>query len=329
MEIRQIAGNTPSLINLEEVDIIPGPYCMSCGFDIKPLINSIKACGLINIPYVTRGKGGYLDIVIGYRRIMALKTLGWQRIPCADLSDSGFSTLELLILNLNDNLPTRTFNDAEKGMILKRLLDLQVPRKEIREHYMPLLNISSTRDLEVLVRIEELNNSVKEYIANGAIPLKTAQLVLDLDIRSRPVILQWISDLRFNFNQQLKFIEYITDISIKEERSIAELMEESQFSNLSKDKGLNTPQKAKKMIDLLKSRRFPFLTSSEKAFAKNIAKLGLPETVRVKHPAFFEAPRYKLEIMFKNGKEIKEIINDLKHTEGLHRIGDPWDKENS
>jgi hypothetical protein len=123
----------------------------------------------------------------------------------------------------------------------------------------------------------------------------------------------------------LKYIDYIIDISIKEDKSIPDIITEDQFLNLLSDKGLNTPQKAKKMLEILKCRRLPFLTDSEKRFNRKITALDLPNVVRVSHPPFFETQDYRLEIVFKDGRGLKRTIDLLAHIKGLEDIVDPWE----
>ena len=325
MDIKKLSDKVPILIDLREFDENPGPNCMSFGFDIKPLINSIENIGLINTPFVTRNMEGRLDIVAGYRRILALKALKYDRAHCIDLSNSGLSSLEMLLFNLYDNIAIRRFNEVEKGMILNRLM-AHMSRKDIEEHYIQILGIKNRRDIDTLIRIDELNETTKQSIAHGTISTKTIGLILDLDNRSRSVILKWISDLNLNVNQQLKYIDYLIDISSREGKPIADIMDEDRFLTLLKDKELNTPQKAKKMLVFLRARRLPLLTDSEKKFDKMIQNLKLPDGVRITHSPFFERKNYFLEIVFDNGRDLKKTIDNLARIEDLKRIGDPWRK---
>ncbi|NIR16796.1 MAG: ParB N-terminal domain-containing protein, partial [Desulfobacterales bacterium] len=48
---------------------------------LKPLIRSIEKFGLINSPIVTKDSEGRMEVVAGYRRILALKHLQWEEIP--------------------------------------------------------------------------------------------------------------------------------------------------------------------------------------------------------------------------------------------------------
>ena len=299
---------------------------MSFGFDLKPLARSIEKFVLINPPVVMKGRGGELDVVVGYRRILALKSLGLEKATCRDLSNSDLSTLDLLLLNLSDNLATRRFNDVEKGMILDRLI-LHVPRTEILDHYMPLLNLPSREStLNIYLKLEELDYNIRVLFAENGLSFKTIQAFLEMDINSRAVIFKWLSNIKSNFNQQVQFIEYTSDISIREEKTISELLREKEFSEILEDNKLNNPQKAKLVLGVLKARRLPSLSRAEKIFQKNISGINLPDGAKINHPPFFETHDYRLEILFKNGKELKEKIDSLSNINELERIGDPWDE---
>lgn len=327
MKIKNITQNDPVLIDLEDIAENPGPYCMSFGFDLKPLIRSIEKFGLINIPFVAKDREGKVDVVAGYRRIMALRSLKCKRISCRDISDSGFSPLELLLFNLYDNLATRRFNDVEKGMILNRLI-LHLLREEIMANFMPLLNLPSHEStLDIFLKLEELDHHIRTFFVEKGLSFQAIKAFLDMDIDSRSAIFKWISDIKFNSNQQIKLIEYSENISIKEEKKISDLLGEEQFLWILKDKKLNNPQKSKLVLDLLRSRRFPLLVRSEKAFQKEISRLPLPEGVRLYHSPFFEDPDYRLEMVFRTGNELKEKINSLSRLDGLERIGDPWQED--
>jgi len=327
MELRQIAEDIPVLVPLKDMDETPGPYSMSFGFDLKPLIRSIEKVGLINSPIVVRNREGKRDVVAGFRRILAFKSLKREKVPCRDLSEWGLSPSELLILNLYDNLTTRALNDVEKGMILKRLV-LHVPREEILEHYMPLLDLPSREsNLHIFLKLEELDCPIRSSFAERRLSFQTIKALLGMDPESRTASFEWISKITLNFNQQSKFLEYTNDISIKEGKKITELLFEKQLSDLFEDQKLNNPQKAKQILGHLRTRRFPSLTRAEKTFDRRTSDLNLPEGVRVYHPPFFEGTDYRLELLFKGGKELKEKIDFLSKLEALKRIDDPWEED--
>jgi hypothetical protein len=323
MEIKEISNIVPTLIQLEEFNEAPGPNCMSFNFDIERLVCSIEAVGLINMPFVTRNREGRLDIVTGYRRIIALKAMKYACVYCRDLSGSGFSEYEMFLINLYDNIAIRRFNDVEKGMILKGLM-MNISKEDVERDFIHILDIKNPREIDMLMEISEFNETEKRYIAKGDISINAIRLVRGLDNRSRSVILKCISELGLNFNQQLQYIDYISDISIKEGKSIADIMDEYQFLSYLKEKDINTPQKGRAILNLLRTRRFPFLTKNEKEFNKKIKRLGFPDGIRIKHPPFFEGQDYRLEIVFKDGIELKQKVCALARIEELNNIKDPW-----
>lgn len=315
------------LIALSHISEDPGPYCMSFRFDLGPLVRSIENSGLIYPVLVVEGDGGKMDVVVGFRRILALKSLKCEKAPMKDLSDVGLSPLDLLLFNLYDNLSVRSFNDVEKGMILNRLKS-HLPEKEILNRYMPLLGLPPREETRrIYEKLEALDPALKASRADEELSLKTIKALLETDPESRSVLFDWIKDLKFNFNQQLLLIENTRDISINENMTIPQVLREKSLTGVREDEKLNTPQKAKRVLAVLRSRRFPLLTRAEEAFEKKVSNLGLPEKVKISHPPFFENPHYRLEILFKNGGMLGETIKQLIRLTDLEGIGDPWEEK--
>lgn len=328
MGIPKITSIESQLVNANKIEVFPGPYCMSFGFDIRPLAQSIDRVGLVNCPLLIENKNAELTVIVGYRRIHALKTLGWDRIPCGILSESEVSPLECLLLNLYDNLATRKLNEVEKGMVLNRLHS-QVPRKEMLEVYMPLLELPSNESaLLFFIKFEqELDTDIKEYLVQKMISLQTAKMLLKMESDERKHVFNFMSNIKFNINQQKQFIDNIIDLSVIENKSTHELLNEPSLKGVLVNKHSNNPQKAKAILKLLRDRRFPSLVKAEKAFKKKVSSLNLPKSASIHAPPYFEEPHYRLEVLFKDGKELRETINRLNLTEDLDELDDPWEKD--
>jgi hypothetical protein len=133
------------VVELDEIPEGPGPYTMSFGFNLEDLRESIDRIGLINLPLVARNHKGSFDIVSGYRRMLAIKSMGERQILCEDVTSVLPSARERLLANFYENLATRKFNDIEKAMILHRLQQ-HVGTEEIIASFMPLLSLPSHGD---------------------------------------------------------------------------------------------------------------------------------------------------------------------------------------
>ena len=328
MGIPKITSIESQLVNANKIEAFPGPYCMSFGFDIRPLAQSIDRVGLVNCPLLIENKNAELTVIVGYRRIHALKTLGWDRIPCGILSESEVSPLECLLLNLYDNLATRKLNEVEKGMALNRLYS-QVPGKEMLEVYMPLLELPSNESaLLFFIKIEqELDTEIKEYLVQKKISLQTAKMLLKMESDERSHVFNFMSNIKFNTNQQTQLIDNIIDLSGIENKPTHELLNEPSLKGIVVNKQLNNPQKAKAILKFFRGRRFPSLVKAEKAFKKKVSSLDLPKSASISAPPYFEEPHYRLEVLFREGKELRETINRLSLTENLDELGNPWEKD--
>lgn len=327
MDINTMKEVKSCTLNPEDVDDREGPFLMSFAFDLSPLTRSIENIGLLNQPLVIRGKAGKVDVVTGYRRILALKALKRNEIPCKDLSGCGLSRFDLVLLALYDNLATRKLNMIEKGMVLVRLAS-HIKLDKILEYYMPLLDLPSHEPtLRSLMRIEQkLDRRIKESIATGNLSLQAAKMLLEVRSDLRGTIFELISKLRYNLNQQVQLIDFILDISSISNTSIAQILSDCKVDEICMDNKLNNPQKASAVLQILRAKRYPVLARSETLFKKQVSSLDLPEGVRISAPRDFEAPHYRLEVTFNEGGDLKEKIDLLCRNEELKHLKDPWEK---
>lgn len=330
MDKLKIADIFPQPVNLNQIDDSPGPYCMSYGFDTTPLVDSIRSIGLINPPILVRkGEGGSgieFVVVAGLRRIKALKALGEARIPCRVLPPET-SPGKCLLINLYENLVIRDFNPVEKGMALARLLEW-VPAKEVVKTFMPLFDLPSHEEtLHFFVKIETVfERQTKDLLACGDLSTKAAKLLLKMDSAAREKFCRYFSIIKFSKNQQAQFIDFINDLSHIEGNAIARLLDDPELTDIRDNEPMNNPQKARALIALLRSRRLPHLVKAEKGFRRMVEKLALPAGYQITPPPFFEGPYYRLEISFKDGRDLMEKLLILIKKEGLVRLEDPWDK---
>ncbi len=330
MDRFKIADIFPQQVNLNQIDDSPGPCCMSYGFDTTPLVDSINRIGLVNSPIlIKKGEGGgevQFMVVAGYRRIEALKGLHVERLPCRILP-SETSSLECLLINLYDNLTVREFNPVETSMALAHLTGL-LPAKEVLKSFMPLFNLPSHAEtLHIFVRIEkEFERQAKGLLATGNLSMKAAKLLLEMDSAARKKICGYFSIIKFSRNQQAQFIDFVSDLSHIENNTISGLLDDHELTEIRDEKHMNNPQKAKSLINLLRTRRVPRLVKAEKGFRRMVEKLKLPAGHHITPPPYFEGPYYRLEISFKDGKDLMEKLLILSKKEGLINFEDPWNK---
>jgi ParB-like chromosome segregation protein Spo0J len=305
----------------------PGPYTMSYGFDLDVLCESLRKIGLINPPLVCRNEQGFFDVVSGHRRILALKALGESQALCRDVTSELPTSLERVLAGFYENLATRKFNDIEKAMVLAKLRDHSAEEK-ILGSYMPLLSLPSHRGtLKFYLTLLHLDHRLKTALAREEISIKAVKALLELEQAAQQTLIHWIDMLKLNFNHQVQFIEYCSDISKREETTIIELLNESSFRSVPENPRLNNPQKAKAMLEALRTRRFPRLARARSAVERALAAVSMPPETSIRYDPFLEDPHYRLEIKFRNGRELKKTIGKLHASDNLEAMPELWATE--
>lgn len=311
-------------LDLEKVADDPGPYTMSYGFNLDVLCESIRKVGLINPPLVARNQEGSFDVVSGFRRILALKALGERNAFCHDVTNALASPLERLLAALYENLATRKFNDMEKAILLHKL-QAHVATEEILASFMPLLSLPSHEGtLKFYLKLLHLEESVQRAIGREEISIKVAKALVEMEKDSQQVLFQWINLLKYNFNQQFKFVEYVQDIRIRETLAAPELLSEESFLKVMENPRLNNPQKGRAVLETLRLRRFPRLAQAQEAVATAISEISMPPESSIHYDPYLEDPNYRLEIRFKNGKDLKKAIAKLHALHELEAIPELW-----
>jgi hypothetical protein len=146
---------------------------------------------------------------------------------------------------------------------------------------------------------------------------------MDLQQKSAENAIYCILKLRLNVNQQLQFIELMTDISEAEEKGFRRILAEEPMQAVLKNNHLNRPQKAKNLLEELRARRYPRWKAAEKRFQQQVDRLSLPEGVRIDHPPYFEASGYRLEVRFQNSDDLINKVKLLSQLTDLKEFRDP------
>ena len=321
-----ISGMPLQEVILDRIDDSAGPFCMSFGFDLTPLMTSIKAVGLVNPP-VLRTAQGELAVVAGYRRIKALKALNIESIPCRILRAEDMSPIQCLLLNLYDNLAARGLNDMEKGMALRRL-SVWAAQRELVTHYMPLLGLPpDEKCLMFFLEMERnLDGETKAFIAEGRLSSRTVRILAQMDETSRTSLMKGISMLNLNFNQQLLFIDYVVDLAHIDAKEISQIVAELGFDRKDQRQASNRPQKARETLNRLRKRRNPCIVKAEERFRRMVSGLNLPHGMRINAPPFFEGSDYRLEVLFTHGEDLQLKLERLIQGGRLSQLRNPWEE---
>jgi len=320
---KKLLESTPVKVALWEIDLDPGRFCMSFDFSLEQLKASIQEFGVLNPPYLMKDSESHYTVVAGYRRLLAVRELGWSDIVCQVLHDS-YPPFKAFLLNLHDNLIQRKMNEIEKAMVLQRLTRF-VKHEQIITQFMPMLDIPANRQtLKLFLGLEELQEPIRRSVSRERLSLRVAGLMMSLGIEDRLKINELFTAFKWSFNQQWEAIQWVAEIASREGRSIEEVINDREVTEILHSNRMSNPQKLKTIVKVLKRRRFPSLMKAENEFIKGISALTLPERVKIIPPPSFEGIDYRLEIVFTKGKELRDRLEKLSHLSGLEKITDFW-----
>ena len=312
-------------VNINDIDFEFTPFSFSYGFELDQIIKSIQKVGLINYP-ILKKEGDRFIIVTGYKRLLALKKLGWPRVKCRIMAQD-IPFLECLLISLYENITTRDFNDIEKAILLSRLSQY-LTRDQIIQEYMPLLRLPRyDHILDMYIWIDrDLQDDIKMLVIKERISINTLRRFFEWGIPKEDLkVYSWIlSNLKLSQNQQKEFVEYSYDVCKEKKISLEQFFSGSGIRDIIKNNSLNINDKTKKILYILRQARFPRLYEAKNKFDNIIKKMNLPDNVVISASPYFESPYYKMEISFRNGRELRHKIKKLNDIRELEEIRDPW-----
>lgn len=186
LETEQFTG---SLATIPIASIQPNPYQPRRDFSqekIEELAQSIKTHGLLQ-PVIVRRSGKSYQLVVGERRLIACRSLGWLTITATvkELGDSAMAAIALI-----ENLQRENLSFIEEALGYARLLQ---EFKFTQEALAQRLGKSQSAIANKL-RLLKLTEKVRQEIAGGNLTERHARALLRLPAEE----------------QQLKVIEEIT-----------------------------------------------------------------------------------------------------------------------
>lgn len=171
------------------IDQIREDYIVNCRKEtnVEDLVESIKAVGLQTpIGVVVIPTIGYA-IISGFRRLKAMKTLGYTHID-ALLLDYG-NTPNLYLLNLQENVTRKNLSPIEEAEAIQRLIDMG----ESPEDFAPALGWTKTLITQRLSLLD-FSQVVQEALHDDTVSVRQAKIIDGANEEHREVLLDLAKD---------------------------------------------------------------------------------------------------------------------------------------
>ncbi|KMQ52092.1 hypothetical protein CHISP_1081 [Chitinispirillum alkaliphilum] len=160
-------------------------------------------------------------------------------------------------------------------------------------------------ECELLIQMEQ---SVIGLIRDGHLDSSLAQDFSSLPQDQKTSIKHLFTSLPFTRQNQRELLQWLPELSCRENRSIEEILRSEQIETLLTDQVINAPQKVQKLRAVLYQRRFPIFSSMEQSWKSRVKQINpMPSNVQ-----FTPSPGFE-----KKGLEIRITLNDAKKAEKL------------
>ena len=281
-------------------------YLFRYGRNSDVVEDSIRKVGLINTPILKKNPDteGTYSVICGYQRILACKKLGQLSIDARVID--GPNDEETLLLVLHDNLASRGFNEIEKGIVLKKFLDIGYSYDRLAAEITLLLEIPPNKNIiEKYLSVLRLDNEIKQSIARSELELERAFLLITLSDAEREVVYRFLfKESITNTNEAKEAIRNLLDLKLIKKMEMEELLLSDEISHNISDNKSNKRQKGEKLCSLIKSMRYPSIRMKEDEFDKSCRELKLDNDVRVNHSRYFEGDEIRITLKAFNEEKL-------------------------
>lgn len=167
--------------------------------DISSLAKNIKATKMLLQPIVVRKMGDKYERIIGFRRIEAVKELGWKEIPAIILKD--ISDEEAMLIMLSENIQRENLNvyDQTVGILEYIGLAFDLSFEEVKKLLYHFRNVDSktiTSDPEKSEMQRERMEAITQKLGN----ISVASLINRLKVFSlKDIILDALKESRVSY----------------------------------------------------------------------------------------------------------------------------------
>ena len=170
---------------------------------IEELADSIDLIGLQQPLVVTKTDSGYL-LIAGHRRFEAVKTLGWDSVPCI-VSKPINNELEMLAL-IQTNTQTRDLTYAERMEAVKRTEEILLSLKEkgykfsgrLRDKIGEIVGEKGSTIARMQVIDKNLINEGKEMLAKGELIPEVAYQMQQMPSEQQKEIVSKLRDKKIS-----------------------------------------------------------------------------------------------------------------------------------
>ncbi len=280
--------------------------------EIEALRRSIVQLGVID-PLVVQ-PGQKYRIISGFTHFSIARDLGFSSLPAwvlrDELSDSQILTVALLA-------HSRPLSLIEKIRVIKTITTLKVSSTQIPQLYASFLDIHSHQLIELYRRVSNYEPSLLSYISNHGLSLKQALVFEGLSCREQTLLVSLATSLSLKGYDLYDILTHLKEIAMREGKKVLQVIQELGLGELSTGSKLTRSQKIAKMKEMIKSKRYPWLTEINKELIALNRRMKFASSSQISWDHRLEEAGLKLILKITDPAYIQMLMNDLSNKENI------------
>jgi hypothetical protein len=295
---------------IKSIDVDDQLTNFSWGVPADSLQQSIEEVGLIHpVTLVPLGKS--FRIVCGHKRIKIVSQLKIKEIPARILNPAPDEEV-MLMLNLSENQFLHQYSAIEKGLILSKLCTVKISEIRIIEKYMPMLGLEKSKKLlDDYLGTKQLTTGLKTLLHEMNVPLRTFSVFFNWNAKSAMAAERFFSVLRPGVNKWRDLLEWVEEISIRDEITPLDLFELPELQSALNQNDLAPNVRYDRIRQILHSRRYPVLSDLRVRLARSLDALKLDNKTKVHVQDSFESDEIRIEMKFRTREEFVSQVEKL------------------
>jgi len=297
-------------VPIKSIDVDDQLTSFSWGVPADSFQQSIEEVGVIH-PVTLVPLGNRFRIVCGHRRVKIASQLKTNEIQ-ARILDPAPSEESMLMLNLSENQFLHQYSDIEKGFILSKLCEVNVPEIRIIEKYMPMLGLEKSKKLlDDYLSTNQLTTGLKTLLHELNVPVRIFSVLFNWNTESAMAAERFFSVLRPGVNKWRDLLEWIDEISTRDEITPLDLFELPELQSVLNQNDLAPNVRYDRIRQILHSRRYPILSDLRVRLARSLDALKLDDKTKVHVQDSFESDEIRIEMKFRTRDEFVNQLEKL------------------
>ena len=267
------------------------------------LLNNLQRFGQTTPLLVCQHTEKQYQLLAGYCTFRAITLLGIEKAICQVLPSS-ISPVQRYSLQILHGLAAPLASPILQAHLL------QQARQELTDNelftLLSLMGYKPQRYLfDELTALLRLSSSAVLALHHGILSPKAAKLFKLISHEDQEMLVQLIDSYRPGGSKQHKLIEMITELSLRNNKPVQEVIRELLPANKNCVQD-NAPQRLQGLLHSLQKMYCPERTELERRFQKFVQELHLPDGITVESTQSFEDEGVAMHLHFANGEVLKK-----------------------